>query len=126
MGKALPRKLVAAVLERDGGLCVVKGEMCLGEAQVAHHRVNRGAGGARSLDGMSNLLGSCSPCNGWIEDSTGEDREMLIARGIRVIPGRTHAHSAQKARDKPVWYPDGRVFYLDDDGGRRKLDTQPY
>lgn len=122
----IKRAVRDAVIERDGGTCVVRGPHCLGEAQVPHHRVNRGSGGAKSLDGMSNLLGSCSPCNGWIEDSSGEDREMLIARGIRVIPGRTHSHSAQKAREKAVWYPDGRIFYLNDDGTRDQISDDPY
>lgn len=119
-GRSVPKKRVAAVFNRDRGLCVVMGPNCLGEAQAPHHRVNRGSGGARSgvLDEMSNLVASCSPCNGWVEDSSGAEREMLIARGIRVVPSGTHAKSALKARETPVWYPNGDRWYLDDDGGQ--------
>lgn len=118
---ALPKKTRDRVLDRDQGVCVVRGPVCLGAAQVAHHRANRGAGGARSLDGASNLVASCSPCNGWIEDSTGADRADLITRGLRVEGASTHAKTADRARETPVTYPNGRVYLLDDDYGKEEV-----
>lgn len=128
MGKPLPKKLVAAVLERDGGLCVLRLAGCMGEASCADHRRSRGSGGAKHgvLDQMSNLIAACGPCNGAKEDSHGETRALLEARGVIVTAGRTHAHEAQKAREKAVWYPDGRVFYLNDDGTRDQISDDPY
>jgi len=120
MGKPLGKKKVAAVLERDGGLCVLRLQGCLGDASCADHRRARGSGGAKSLDGMSNLIAACGICNGEKENTSGELRDLLVARGVIVEAGRTHAHEAQKARETAVWYPDGRVFMLDDSGGRRE------
>lgn len=120
MSRGIPKKTVAAVLERDRGLCVIQLRGCQGEASCADHRRSRGHGGARSLDGMSNLIAACGPCNGAKEDSSGDIRDTLIARGVIIESGRTHAHEAQKARETPVWYPNGDVFYLDDEGGRHE------
>lgn len=123
---ALPRKTRDQVLERDSHTCAVRGPHCLGEAQVAHHRANRGAGGSKSLDGMSNLIASCSPCNGWIEDSSGDVRAELERRGVRVRSDSTHAKTALRALVIPVLYPDGERYYLDDYGGRERVDSQPF
>lgn len=122
----LTRKQRDRVIERNGDRCAVLGPHCLGRAQVAHHRANRGAGGSKSLDGYSNLLASCSPCNGWIEDSSGADRHELEQRGVRVRGDSTHQKTAERARTTPVHYPDGRVFYLNDDGTREQIDPTPY
>lgn len=104
---------------RDGGFCIVRGPLCVGAGQVPHHRANRGSGGAgRVLDEFSNLTLSCGPCNGWIEDSEGDDRDELIRRGIRLRPDSTHRKTALRALVTPVEYPDGRRFYLLDDGTR--------
>lgn len=123
----IPIKVRDRVLERDNGLCIVQGPLCLGEAQVAHHRANRGAGGASSgvLNQMSNLASSCSPCNGWIEDSHGAARDELVRRGLRLLTDSTHAKTALRALVTPVEYPDGRLFYLLDDGGLDEIDTTP-
>ncbi|QIK63807.1 hypothetical protein G7068_11875 [Leucobacter viscericola] len=121
MGKPLSKKVVAAVLKRDGGLCVIQLDGCLRDANVADHRRNRGSGGARSLDGKSNLIAACGLCNGAKEDTKGELRDLLIARGVIIESGRTHEHEAQKARETPVWYPDGRVWRLDDHGGKTEV-----
>lgn len=120
MGKPLGKKKIAAVLKRDGGSCVIRLRDCQGEANVADHRRSRGNGGAKSLDEFSNLIAACGICNGDKENTSGELRELLVARGVIIESGRTHAHEAQKARETPVWYPDGRVFMLTDDGGRHE------
>lgn len=118
MGKRVGKKVTDAVILRDGGECVIRLNGCLVIADVADHRRNRGQGGARSLDGMSNLIAACGLCNGAKEDSHGETRDFLIARGVIIESGRTHAHEAQKARETPVWYPNGERWYLHDDGSR--------
>ena len=120
MGKSISAKKKAAVLKRDGGLCVLQLDGCMGDATVADHRVNRGHGGARSLDGFSNLVAACGLCNGRKEAVSGDERADLVVRGLRVEPGRTHAHSAERAREIPVMYADGLLYRLTDDG-RREL-----
>lgn len=122
MSRGLPKRLVAAVLERDRGLCVLQiSPDCLGAASVADHRANRGHGGAKTgvLDRMSNLVAACGICNGAKEDATGALRDSLVNRGLRISPGRTHAHTAEKVLVLPVYYPDGEPWWLDDEGGRR-------
>ena len=120
MGKPLGKKKVAAVLERDGGLCVLRLQGCTVVAQVADHRANRGHGGARSLDEFSNLIAACSLCNGHKETVDGDLRAILEVRGVRVPGASTHAATAVRARETSVVYPDGRVYLLDDSGGRHE------
>src|SRR5690606_37533551 len=115
------KKKVAAVLERDGGLCVLRLQGCTTVAEVADHRANRGHGGARSLDGFSNLIAACSRCNGLKETVHGDLRAILEARGVRVPGASTHANTAARAREKTVIYPDGREYLLDDEGGRHEV-----
>lgn len=120
---AIPKKTVALVIQRDGGFCMLRiSPDCLGEASVADHRANRQSGGAKNrvLDQASNLVGACGICNGFKE--AGADRAALVARGLRVDSGRTHAHTAEKAREIPVLYPDGRFYRLDDDGRKEVED----
>lgn len=117
----IPAKKKAIVLLRDGGLCVLRLTGCLVEATVADHRANRGQGGAgKRLDELSNLIAACVLCNGRKEDADKELRETLIARGVRVESHSTHAKTALRALEKPVYYPDGTVWLLDDAGGRKK------
>lgn len=119
MSSAIPKATVALVIKRDGGVCMLRlTPFCLGAATVADHRANRGHGGAkhRVLDQPSNLIAACGVCNGFKESNA--DRAELIARGVRVEGGRTHQHTAEKARETPVYY-DGDPFWLDDEGGKR-------
>lgn len=118
---AISRRLRDRVLARDGEICVINLDVCTTVAEVADHRANRGAGGAKSLDGMSNLIAACSFCNGMKEMVHGEIRDLLIARGVRVESHSTHRKTAQRARETPVYYPNGRRYELDDDGGRHDL-----
>ena len=127
VSKGISKKTVAVVLERDHGLCVLQiTDHCLGEGLVADHRANRGNGGAKSgvLDQPSNLIAACSICNGFKE--AGADRHELEQRGVRVRGDSTHQKTAERARTTPVRYPDGRVFYLNDDGTREQIDPTPY
>ena len=127
MGKpSIPRKTKTLVLERDGGFCMLRiSPHCLGEATEADHRANRGSGGAgQRLNVPSCLVAACGLCNGAKAD--GVARDDLLKRGISVLPDSTHEKTAERCRITPVTYPDGRVFYLDDDGGRREVDATPY
>lgn len=126
MSKGLPKKLVAAVIHRDGGYCVLRLPWCQIVATVADHRANRGNGGARSLNEMSNLIAACGRCNGAKEDASGEVREELVKRGVRLLSDSTHAKTAIRALVTPVEYPDGRLFYLEDDGSRKEIEKTPY
>ncbi|UOQ57213.1 hypothetical protein MUN78_16410 [Leucobacter allii] len=124
----MPKKTTAAVLERDGGLCVLRLDGCLVEASCADHRANRGHGGARSgvLDRLSNLLAACGLCNGHKEDAEGDLRADLERRGVRLRSDSTHAKTALRALVTPVIYPDGGRYYLDDFGGREEVKEQPF
>lgn len=126
MGKPMGKKLVAAVINRDGGYCVLRLPWCQIVATVADHRANRGHGGARSLNGMSNLIAACSRCNGAKEDASGEVREELVRHGVRLLTDSTHAKTALRALVTPVEYPDGKLYYLEDDGSREQIDKTPY
>lgn len=117
----LKKKTRDLVLSRDGGLCMVQGPSCLRVAQVVHHRANRGAGGSKALDLPSNLLASCSLCNGWIEDCSGAEREELIRRGVRVLQAATNEQTAERARLTIFVDPDGVVYMLDDAGGKEAV-----
>lgn len=120
MSKGIPAKTKAAVLERDRGLCVLRiAPDCMGDATCADHRANRGHGGAKSgvLDRPSNLIAACGICNGYKESNA--DRDELERRGVRVRGDSTHEKTAIRARVTPVEYPDGEVWWLDDDGTRR-------
>ena len=120
MGKGVSAKTKAAVLLRDRGLCVLQiSPHCSRIATDADHRANRGHGGAKSgiLDQPSNLIGACRICNSYKESNA--DRAALVARGVRVEGGRTHAHTADKARDTPVEYPNGERWWLTDDCTRK-------
>lgn len=121
MGSRIPPKTVALVIERDGGFCMLRFEVCTGAATVADHRANRGSGGAKHhvLDQPSNLIAACRLCNGYKESNA--DRAVMIARGVRVESGRTHQHTAEKAREIPVTYPDGKTYLLDDAGGKCRV-----
>ena len=92
-----------AVIDRDGGFCLLMLAGCLGEAQTADHRANRGQGGAGDiLDGGENLIAACSICNGNKENATGIVRLDLIERGLRVLPGATHRKTLDRVRITPV------------------------
>lgn len=123
---AIPPKTVALVIQRDGGVCMLRiSDACLGVASCADHRANRGQGGAkhRVLDQPSNLIAACRPCNGAKEDAHGPVRAKLEQRGLRLRTDSTHRKTALRALVTPVTYPDGRTYYLLDDGTREEVDV---
>lgn len=120
----MPQKLVQLIIERDHGSCVLNLAGCTRIASLADHRSNRGAGGAAILNHPSVLVASCGLCNNGKEDAHGEQRQKLVRRGLRVIPDSTHQKTLARAKTTPVQYPDGRWFYLREDGGRDET-TEP-
>lgn len=96
----------AAVMARDGGCVRADAGECFGRV-VCNHRANRGMGGSRDLNQLSNLVAACFWCNGWFEDHPEEAR----ANGWKLRRGDDPLLVA-------VRYPDGRRWVLDDEGGR--------
>lgn len=125
MSSRIPAKTVALVIQRDGGLCMLRiSKACTGVADCADHRANRGSGGAgQRLNQPSNLIAACSFCNGAKEDSHGGVRADLERRGLRLRSDSTHLKTALRAVVMPVMYPDGREYYLLDDGTREEVDV---
>jgi 5-methylcytosine-specific restriction endonuclease McrA len=103
-----------AVIERDNSLCVLNLENCQGTAVITDHRANRQAGGSRLLNDPCVLVGACVRCNGRKEDSTGQEREELIRRGLIVLPASTHEKTLARCKVTPVEYPDGEKYILAD------------
>jgi hypothetical protein len=104
---SVPKRLLTGITKRDGHRCAMCGDD--NETLVPHHRANRGMGGRRSLDRLSNLLWLCSLENGAIE-SEPELAAIARSKGIKI-----------SGHDEPSHVPihhavHGRVL-LDDDGG---------
>jgi 5-methylcytosine-specific restriction endonuclease McrA len=107
-----------AVISRDGGFCLLALPGCLGEAQTAHHRANRGSGGSRVLNHPANLVAVCTPCNGAAEDAHAIVRLDLIERGLRVEKAATNEATLTRALNTVVEYLDGERYYLVDENTR--------
>lgn len=105
-------QLKKAVIDRDGGFCLLALPGCTGEAQTTDHRANRGMGGSTVLDDPVNLIAACTLCNGAKADGHGIVLNDLIDRGLYVRPDATHAKTLERARTTPVTYLDGEQFFL--------------
>lgn len=101
-----------AVIERDGGFCLLALPGCTGEAQTTDHRANRGMGGAPVLDDPVNLVAACVLCNGAKADAHQMILSGLEMRGLYVMHASTHTKTLTRARQTPVEYLDGEEFYL--------------
>jgi hypothetical protein len=114
-----------AVIDRDGGFCLLTLPNCLGEAQTADHRANRGQGGAGSvLDGGENLIAACSICNNDKENATGIVRLDLIERGLRVVSDSTHRKTLARVQATPVQALDGEWWMLLTTRDRRRATAR--
>lgn len=100
------------IIERDGGYCLMMLPGCLGEAQTAHHRANRGSGGSAILDHPANLCAVCVPCNGAAEDANALTRMDLIERGLRVEKAATNGQTLTRSMLTPVQGIDGEWWLL--------------
>lgn len=120
----VPRRIAAAVLDRDGHQCVIAGPGCLGRATEPDHRANRGSGGSTVLNDVTALIAACGICNGWKTTVHGAARQRLIDRGVIVEKAATNAATLTRCTLTPVVYPDGSEFWLTRDG-RRVSDRFP-
>ena len=78
-----PKALLKALDLRDGHRCAWHWEgACDVETLSPHHRANRGHGGRRSLDRLSNLIWLCA-FNSLIESDADAARAARI-RGIKI------------------------------------------
>ena len=110
-----PKTLLKALDTRDGHRCAwhPPGE-CNTETLTPQHRANRGMGGRKSLNRLSNLVWLCSEMNGLIESHAGVAREAL-ERGIKIS---SHAEpSAVRIR-----HAVHGLVVLDDDGGITRVE----
>lgn len=67
------------VLERDNHQC----PMCMARADTVNHRANRGAGGFRAGNVLSNACAICHSCNGLIE-SEPELQALAVQLGVKI------------------------------------------
>lgn len=71
----LDKKLLAALRDRDGDVCAWSGIET--ETLVPHHRANRGAGGFKGADRLSNLVLVDSIVNGRFESDLQHKAKLL-------------------------------------------------
>lgn len=94
-----------AVLERDNYQC----PMCLRRADTVNHRANRGHGGHKASNTLSNACAICWACNGLIESDAALAQEA-IRRGVKVS-------RYDDAKAMPYQHPMYGLVLLDDAGG---------
>lgn len=103
------KRLLRALDARDGHVCAWHGPTCDPDTLVPHHRSNRGMGGDRSKNRLSNLVWLCADTNGLIE-SDAEWAERARNLGIKLsLHDRPEAALIDHATHGPCW--------LDDMGG---------
>ena len=86
---SVPKRLLTLLDARDGHVCAMCG--LEDDTLVPHHRANRGMGGRRSLDRMSNLVWLCSSDNGLVESDADAAKEARD-RGIKISSHAEPAH----------------------------------
>ena len=105
---ATPRSLLRALTTRDGHVCAWHGVSCGTESLVPHHRANRGMGGRKSANRLSNLVWLCSEMNGLIE-SDPLLADLARRKGLKI-----------SSHDNPEHVPIRHFMYglclLQDDG----------
>ena len=103
---ATSRKALRQLVARDGHVSAWTGEDV--PELVPQHRLNRGMGGSRQLDRVSNLVWIESEINGLIEADP-EWAKEAEDRGIKL-------RSWQLPENVPVTFADGRKLWLTRDG----------
>ena len=111
-----PKRVIAAVDARDGRVCAWHGHSCDPETLSPQHRAG-GMGGSRTKHRLSNVVWLDSITNGLIESDPELAREAR-ARGIKISQ---HSDPSRV----PVRFWDG-LFFLDDNGGRFRVDETPF
>lgn len=94
------------ILFRDGQKCA----MCGHRASVANHRANRGHGGHRDSNRLSNGCALCATCNGLIES---DPVQATIAR-LRGVKLSRYDDPTAEPYLSPLF---GCEVWLDDVGG---------
>lgn len=117
-----PVSIKRAVIDRDGGFCLMALHCCEGEATTTHHRANRGSGGSRVLNHPGNLVAVCGTCNGVAEDAGAILRMDLIERGLRVEKAATNHATLARALATPVTDLEGRRWLLIDENTRQEVN----
>lgn len=87
---------------------------CSGDL-VAHHRVNRGMGGSKKANRVSNGLAVCSAWNYAVE----QDARLAAVARFNGWKLKSYDDPASEA----VYYPADDNWYLLDDDGNRTLTT---
>lgn len=110
------------VWKRDWYQCVLAiPGVCTGTAETVDHIANRGQGGSTVLNDPVCLVSACSLCNSVKEDASGELREQLLRRGLRVEKAATNEATLERCRNNIVTYPSGDRFLLTSDGRRKAV-----
>lgn len=117
----IPDRLRATVTIRDRYACVVCGTSIVNQPGSVQPRQFRGRGGARrnrTGPGPARFIVVCgtatSGCRGWVETNRDQARES----GWLVPAWRD-------PREIPVLYRDGKLYYLDTDGGVHPARMDP-
>lgn len=106
-------KIRKAVFARDHYFCAMTAySSCVGDLTL-QHRVGRGMGGSKRLDGFSNLLSLCAWHNQLIE-ADAQAKQWALRHGVSVL--RRHAALFDVAHI-PV-FVDGEWWFLDGAGFR--------
>jgi len=113
------KKQTAEILERDDGVCLMWGSspFCAYYADVANHRINRGAGGSKGLNATVNGCAICTMCNGLIE----ADRHLAMVarvRGVKVRSSHNLARDLETLAGTPLLHPTIGPYFLGPDGKR--------
>ncbi len=110
MTTGFTKKQIALITERDGGVCAWTG-IDTGRL-IVQHRANRGMGGRKSMNRLSNGILLDSILNGLIESHPYYQAEA-IHRGIKIS-------GFADPLEVPVQHVVHGLVYIDDEGGIRK------
>lgn len=103
-----PKALLKGLDARDGHRCAWHWEgACDTETLTPHHRSNRGMGGSRSKNRLSNLVWLCAEFNGLIESDSAL-AEVARGRGIKV------SSHAEPSHEPIIHAVHGRCLLADD------------
>jgi hypothetical protein len=103
----------ATILERDNHKCPI----CDCRATTANHRANRGAGGHKAGNRISNGCAICWKCNGLIES---DPTQAALARELGVKLSRY-----DNPLEVPYFHPMMRMWvFLADDGSYTLAETE--
>jgi hypothetical protein len=118
------KKQTNQILERDGGVCLMwnTNPWCAYEAEVANHRINRGAGGSKGLNAIVNGCAICSSCNGLIEHDPGL-AEVARERGVKVRSSHNIARDLENLAAVALVHPVLGTYTITEDGNRHSLES---